>query len=237
MIPKKCTKLTQNVTNGHIISQIAIKYIHIFQSKALNIFPKLGFLVWKQTIWQPCLRSQFSGQKKPLMTSWDLKLRKQCCQMVYFYTKTKTIWVYFWGPWNGECWYILWPFGKFFPRFRILYERKMWQPWKTRLCTWKIYARSHETAWQLCLIRGEELSRCGEASHWDLSHDVVISQTPRGELLKAKFAPIEKFAPTEKFAPSQQWCLAQLAPTLCIVVDSRLCKFLKIPSARAWSSG
>jgi hypothetical protein len=21
------------------------------------------------------------------------------------------IWVYFGGPWNGKCWYILWPFG------------------------------------------------------------------------------------------------------------------------------
>jgi hypothetical protein len=32
-----------------------IKYINIFRSKALQNLPKLGFLVWKQTIWQPWL--------------------------------------------------------------------------------------------------------------------------------------------------------------------------------------
>jgi hypothetical protein len=62
MIPKpeKCTKWTHNVPNVHKISQMsvkyykmAIKYINIFQSKALQNLPKFGFLVWKQTIWQP----------------------------------------------------------------------------------------------------------------------------------------------------------------------------------------
>jgi hypothetical protein len=23
------------------------------------------------------------------------------------------IWVYLEGPWNGKCWYILWPFGNY----------------------------------------------------------------------------------------------------------------------------
>jgi hypothetical protein len=32
--------------------QMAIKYINIFQSEALQNLPKLGFLVWKKTIWQ-----------------------------------------------------------------------------------------------------------------------------------------------------------------------------------------
>jgi hypothetical protein len=32
---------------------MAKKYIIIFQSEALQNLPKLGFLVWKQTIWQP----------------------------------------------------------------------------------------------------------------------------------------------------------------------------------------
>jgi hypothetical protein len=32
---------------------MAIKSRNIFQSKALQHLPKLGFLVWKQTIWQP----------------------------------------------------------------------------------------------------------------------------------------------------------------------------------------
>jgi hypothetical protein len=41
---------------------MAIKYINIFQSKTLQNFPKLGFLVWKQTIWQPWSRlGLFSG--------------------------------------------------------------------------------------------------------------------------------------------------------------------------------
>jgi hypothetical protein len=34
--------------------QMVIKYTNIFHSKALQNLPKLGFLVWKQTIWQPC---------------------------------------------------------------------------------------------------------------------------------------------------------------------------------------
>jgi hypothetical protein len=34
----------------------------------------------------------------------------QGCQIVYFMTKNP-IWIYLGGPWNGECWYILRPFG------------------------------------------------------------------------------------------------------------------------------
>jgi hypothetical protein len=30
-----------------------------------------------------------------------------------FYTKIP-IWVYFGGPWNGKCWYVLCPFGIFY---------------------------------------------------------------------------------------------------------------------------
>jgi hypothetical protein len=30
-------------------------YTSIFHYKALQNLPKLGFLVWKQTIWKPCL--------------------------------------------------------------------------------------------------------------------------------------------------------------------------------------
>jgi hypothetical protein len=51
----KCTKRSQNIPNLHKIFQVAIKYINIFQSKALQNLPKLGCLVWKQTIWQPWL--------------------------------------------------------------------------------------------------------------------------------------------------------------------------------------
>jgi hypothetical protein len=51
---KKCTKWTQNVPNGHKISQMSVnipnghKYINIFQSRALQNLPKLGFWVWKK---------------------------------------------------------------------------------------------------------------------------------------------------------------------------------------------
>jgi hypothetical protein len=34
---------------------MVIKYINILQSKALQNLPKLGFLVIKETIWQPCV--------------------------------------------------------------------------------------------------------------------------------------------------------------------------------------
>jgi hypothetical protein len=32
---------------------MVIKYTKIFRSKTFQNLPKLGFLVWKQTIWQP----------------------------------------------------------------------------------------------------------------------------------------------------------------------------------------
>jgi hypothetical protein len=32
---------------------MAIKYFNIVFSRALQNFPKLGFLAWKETIWQP----------------------------------------------------------------------------------------------------------------------------------------------------------------------------------------
>jgi hypothetical protein len=40
-----CTKWLQNIPNLHKIVKMAIKYINIFQSKALPNLPKLGFLV------------------------------------------------------------------------------------------------------------------------------------------------------------------------------------------------
>jgi hypothetical protein len=43
------------------MDQVSIKYTNIFHSKTLQNFPKFGFLVWKQTIWQPCW----------MLVSWD----------------------------------------------------------------------------------------------------------------------------------------------------------------------
>jgi hypothetical protein len=58
---EKYTKLPQNIPNGHkifpmavkYVDQMVIKYTKIFRSKTFQNLPKLGFLVWKQTIWQP----------------------------------------------------------------------------------------------------------------------------------------------------------------------------------------
>jgi hypothetical protein len=41
-------------TYGMKMDQMAIKYTRIFHCKKLKNLPKFGFLVWKQTIWQPC---------------------------------------------------------------------------------------------------------------------------------------------------------------------------------------
>jgi hypothetical protein len=46
------------IPNDRKIFQVTIKYTIIFHSKALKNLPKLGFLVWKQTIWQPCWRGE-----------------------------------------------------------------------------------------------------------------------------------------------------------------------------------
>jgi hypothetical protein len=35
------------------MDQVSIKYTSIFHCKALQNLPKFGFLVWKQTTWQP----------------------------------------------------------------------------------------------------------------------------------------------------------------------------------------
>jgi hypothetical protein len=35
------------------MDQVSIKYTNIFHCKTHQNFPKFGFLVWEQTIWQP----------------------------------------------------------------------------------------------------------------------------------------------------------------------------------------
>jgi hypothetical protein len=46
-------KYTKCAQNGSKIDQMAIKCVYIFQCKTHQNLPKLGFLVWKYTIWQP----------------------------------------------------------------------------------------------------------------------------------------------------------------------------------------
>jgi hypothetical protein len=50
----KCTKWAYNFPNTRKIFQLALKYINIFPSRALQNLPK--FLVCKETIWQPWTR-------------------------------------------------------------------------------------------------------------------------------------------------------------------------------------
>jgi hypothetical protein len=49
----KCTKWSKNIPTVCKIFQMAIKCINIFQSRALQNLPKLGFWARKETIWQP----------------------------------------------------------------------------------------------------------------------------------------------------------------------------------------
>jgi hypothetical protein len=41
------------------MDQVSIKYANIFHWKTLQNLPKFRFLVWKQTIWQPCFDVPF----------------------------------------------------------------------------------------------------------------------------------------------------------------------------------
>jgi hypothetical protein len=60
-----CTKMGETIQNyqmaikctiGRKKIQRALEYTNLFHSKALQNLPKLKFLVWKYTIWQPCCR-------------------------------------------------------------------------------------------------------------------------------------------------------------------------------------
>jgi hypothetical protein len=101
---KKCTKWTHNVLSGHRISQMFIKYskrplkyINILQSETVKSFPRLGFWVWKQTIWQPCARPKCCrmAEKSFLCVNKALKsnLRFESCSL--YSTK---------AHWSAQTW-------------------------------------------------------------------------------------------------------------------------------------
>jgi hypothetical protein len=54
--------------------RMAIEYNKLFHSKALQNLPKLGFLVWQYTIWQPWLRPSSAFREQIWLanrvTSW-----------------------------------------------------------------------------------------------------------------------------------------------------------------------
>jgi hypothetical protein len=68
-------KIYHNIPNDLKIFQMTIKYTSIFHSKALQNWSKLGFLDWKQTIWQPwperrvCQTCAFFRSKKSFQRS------------------------------------------------------------------------------------------------------------------------------------------------------------------------
>jgi hypothetical protein len=52
----KMSRMVINIPHFCKIFQMAEKYFNVFQSRTLQILPKFGFLVWKETIWQPWSR-------------------------------------------------------------------------------------------------------------------------------------------------------------------------------------
>jgi hypothetical protein len=63
----KCTKVATKLPNGHKMYQngsnkfqMAIEFTNLFHSKALKNLPKLGFLLRKYAIWQPCCETESS---------------------------------------------------------------------------------------------------------------------------------------------------------------------------------
>jgi hypothetical protein len=59
----KYTKRPQSIPNNHKIVQMDIICTNIFYCKTLQNLPKLGFLVWKYAIWQPCWTPRWKTNK------------------------------------------------------------------------------------------------------------------------------------------------------------------------------
>jgi hypothetical protein len=75
------------------MDQVSIKYTYIFHCKTLQNLPKFGFLVWKQTIWQPWgwLRErELNGAEKLI---WRTQNRKIFLQ--------QTFWIWALVAWHG----------------------------------------------------------------------------------------------------------------------------------------
>jgi hypothetical protein len=133
-------------------SQIAVKYSKVAKNKTKKnchdtipspskvCMSKLAFLVWKYTVWQPCVQLE-QGYQMVYFQTRNSKLGKfwrvlQGKMLVYRYIGIMAIWymllpfgifychlVYFVATWG-----ILWLFGIFFPFWYVL-QSKIWQPW------------------------------------------------------------------------------------------------------------
>jgi hypothetical protein len=66
----------------------------------LNIFkPKVLIWVFTRGTWKPYVRQVVNLGQMSGVVRWHI------------FKPKIPIWVYFWGPSNGKCWYIIWPFG------------------------------------------------------------------------------------------------------------------------------
>jgi hypothetical protein len=124
------------------MDQVSIKYTNILHYKTLQNLPKFGFLVWKQTIWQPwdravsvVCRLARENWKHFLMIWWyRLCLRRvehlgrevesrqgQGCQVVYFQTKNPNV---------GKRWRLLqWKLLVYFMTFGLFYGHFLYILW------------------------------------------------------------------------------------------------------------
>jgi hypothetical protein len=105
----------------------------------------------------------------------------------YIFIPDIPIWVYFGGPWNGKCWYVLWPFWNYyghwvdfvgvwfiFSTFWYIVSRQIWQPcseshlFKRMKVRGRFFKRvfeptekiAHSKRWRLCSsVRGPGVCR------------------------------------------------------------------------------
>jgi hypothetical protein len=118
---------TKYTKKGHKLCQMAVKYSkwsynNIFNSKALQILPKFEFLVWKQTIWQPCSL----WQRKKTIKRWQKSakglpakirpnLSERGLQLKHLGMSLQTGWPDL-ENFSPVGW--LFPFGQFFENYR-----------------------------------------------------------------------------------------------------------------------
>jgi hypothetical protein len=106
-------KWPKDIPNDRKIFSMAIKYTSIFQSKVLQNLPKMGFLVWKQTIWQPW-SSDGCFYNSPVDRPNDAPIGLPRVARWHIFKLKIQIWENFGEVWKGKCCYILCPFGTYY---------------------------------------------------------------------------------------------------------------------------
>jgi hypothetical protein len=95
-------KTGKNVPNEQIMYQMVMKYpyvciifqmdrtnINTFQSEALQNLPKLGFSVWKPTIWQPCW--WWAPPQKRNLSSFGSRKKLEATHGSFMYNTTQVL--------------------------------------------------------------------------------------------------------------------------------------------------